>query len=208
MVAKSIAAILCITIIATTISAQENQYNSKGMINASATLSPGLMTSRKQTNFYLHGFFDARIEKSFSLRGDAYYFIGAAGAHDLFKQYHTILFGALYHVPIKKAPNLDISIGLQPGITVSQLNQPNGESFVALPPERVGISPVITTMIGVTYYVSPYFHFFASASYLAGRHFSSFQGTIPLSEVTISAGMGVNLNVLKLKKTNKKMTSG
>lgn len=172
-----------------------NEY--KKMIKATATISPGFMLNNKQTNIYIHGHIEFFPESKISLRGDAFWFVGAQEKPQLFNGNSMITFGAAYHL---RKNRFDVAFGLQPGVMLTQPNSTMWDTFKNLAHTYYQVNynytavPVISPYVGLTFYPGKYVNFFAEVRYNNGKYFSYTNGTtLFLSEIKISAGLGFQI---------------
>ncbi len=179
---------LFVTLISLKATAQEIEIIRPGLIRAQATISPSLMFSTSESHFYLHGNIEGYIHKNISLAGEAYYYLGNLSSEEsLFQLNHSIHFGSSWHFTKK---NNDLYIGIQPGISITKLNN------FRLPIERsLGINPIFSSVIGYQYYVNNFFHFFIQTRLIIGNH--NYDIHAKLNELRFSAGLGFNIHTIK-----------
>lgn len=174
--------------------AQQKDIIRKGLLRTQATISPSYLFSQKQSLFYLHGNFEGYVSNKISLSGDAFYHVGSSnGSENIVRFNHSILFGGNYHF-IKN--NNDLYLGIQPGINFTKL------SDTKINNPQLGINPVFSFVAGYNFFVNPYFHFFVQGRLMAGAH--HYNQFINLTEMRLSAGLGFNINSIKLN--NKRLT--
>lgn len=175
------------------VSAQEDIYVRPGLITATSTISPSFMLNRKEVNYYVTGFFDVRIDKNLSFRGETHYLTGSNKDTPYFRNNSRTHFGVQYHKSVK---NFDSYIGFMPGFSVLQLTDDRSIGNE----QMTRFVPGFTANIGVTYYVWKYFNFFANFTY----HNTTVRGVTQTNnradEFMISAGLGFNINAVKEKK--------
>lgn len=175
------------------LSAQSNDVPEKGFIVGMTSIEQGLPTTEKiSSTWYLTFRGEVFIEKNVSIAGTVDYSLLKEEKYNDILVNHDVLFGVNYHFI---SNHLDTYIGFQPGISYSKtkfLNTQLEDETIAV------ISPLTTGTIGVRYYMGSIFHAFASATYVYGIQLSS-ATNLPLSEVRLSAGVGINFNVFKRK---------
>lgn len=185
--------------------AQDDLFNYRHMLKASATLSPGFMLGQSQNNIYVNGHLEYFAEERVSLRGDGFWFTGAQQKPQLLKENSTLLFGGLYHFHKNR---LDLFAGLQTGMGFtrptdtqsSQLNTSGAASVSSQATESYKLKaiPVISPVTGVTFYAGKYVNFFLEVRYLSGRYFGYQSGsTLHMDELRLSAGLGFQLPLRK-----------
>lgn len=169
------------------IKAQENNaFVDKGLLKATATISPGFMLNHNYTNIYLSGELEYFLEKNISIRGDGLWYLDSQNDIPLLKQNSLVYFGALYHFSKKKH---DLFIGLQPGFSITQPN--NFDSLAKSYP--IQINPSISLIAGYTFYVWDYCNFFINARYHNTKHINIVNSPLKLDEIIISAGLGFQI---------------
>ena len=104
-------------------------------------------------------------------------------------RWHGYWAGFKYHFIEDK--HGDLYCGLQPGMALVII-QPHLSEQLGNQPQAFGISPLVSECIGAAYY-SSVFHVFAEARLIQGKYHSS-QYSLPLSEVRLSFGLGLNIN--------------
>lgn len=162
-----------------------------GLIRAYATLTPSYLFSQKQAYFYLHGNLEGYLSNKISIAGESYFGLGSIGGKNHFNHNHSVYFGANIHYVNK---NNDLFIGLQPGLSVTQLK----ETETKLSKSTFGFNPLVSISGGYNFYVNKIFHFFVQMRYSYGKHLYDVQTN--LGEIKLSAGLGFNLNTMKPKK--------
>jgi hypothetical protein len=160
-----------------------------GLIRAQLTLSASQMLSENHSNFYLHGSFEGYLNKRLSLSGEGYHYLGnLSPGTELFKVNDSFFFGASWHLTKN---NSDFYVGIQPGIAIAQLNERENNNN----PTHLGVSPLLSSVVGYNYFVNKIFHFFIQTRIASGQHLYDIQKD--LTEVRFSAGLGFNLNSRK-----------
>jgi len=180
--------LLFITII---VSAQENDaFVRKGLLKATATISPSFMINRNINNIYVSGELEYFLENKISVRGDCFWYRDSQQDIPFLKENSMIFFGALYHFSKKKH---DLFIGIQPAAILSQPNMQDS-SLVNYPAQ---MNPGISVIAGYTFYVWDYCNFFLNARYLNTKHVGTSKGQIHLDEIILSAGLGFQIHTRK-----------
>jgi hypothetical protein len=172
-------------------------YIQPGMIEASATLSPGMMLNRSGTNYYLSGFAAVTLDQRISLRSDNYFLVSAAEEDPFFNQAFRSYFGAFYHFRPNGETNWDKYIGFQPGIAYMKRNPYYGgiQPLVAIE-EKGQIVPSFSLTIGTSFYVWKYFNFFANLSYVNSNLSGVSGAPLKTDELIFSAGLGFQIQTL------------
>lgn len=172
-------------------------YIQPGMIEASATLSPGIMLNRAATNYYLSGFAAVTIDRRLSFRSDNFFFINAAEESSFINQAFRSYFGAFYHFRPNNETNWDKYIGFQPGITYMKRNPyyDGIQPFVAIE-ENGQVMPSFAVTLGTSFYVWKYFNFFANLSYVNSKLSGVSNGPFKADELIFSAGLGFQIQTI------------
>lgn len=180
-----------ISILNIRLSAQDNApFVRKGLLKATATISPSFMLNHNINNIYVSGELEYFLENKISVRGDCFWYRDSQQDIPFLKQNSMILFGALYHFSKRKH---DLFIGIQPAVVLSQPNMLD----TALTNYPVQINPGISVVAGYTFYVWDYCNFFLNARYLNTKYVGTLKGAISLDEIIISAGLGFQLHTIK-----------
>jgi len=159
-----------------------------GLLKTSLTISPGYLLQRNCNNIYLNGESEYFAEDRISLRGDAFFYSGSQTKPELMDINHHVLFGVFYHFPCKQ---FDFYSGIQPGITIARPLPPFSYLDYVYPETKA--LPTLSVMTGVTFYLFDYFNFFANVRYIHAKYLAVYYGPIPLDELTISAGLGLQI---------------
>lgn len=164
--------------------AQINEpFATRGLVSAAASIGPGFMLDQPITNIYVTGDWNIFIEDRISLRGQGSWFIDAQQDSSLLKQNSQLSFGPFYHWAKGR---LDISAGLMPGVSLTQLNVPMMSETAA----PLKVLPNISVSGGATYYVWKYLHFFANVRYVHAEYTGATTGSLPLDEIIVTGGLG------------------
>lgn len=169
---------------------QEGPFVRKGLLKATATISPGTMLNRAVSNIYVPGELEYFLENKVSVRGDCYWYLNSQQKPDFMKQNSMIFFGALYHFSKKKS---DFFLGLQPAAILAQPNM--RDSSGTFYPAR--IDPGVSLIAGYTFYVWDYCNFYLNARYVTSRYTGTSAGTLQLDEIMFSGGLGFQLHTRK-----------
>lgn len=101
-------------------------------------------------------------------------------------------FGIQYHV---NKNNLDAHVGFMPGLSVVKLSRDiDVDGF-----QQTHVVPTVAVTLGASFFVWKYVHFFANVTYLHSTLRKLNKESGRADEIMISAGLGFNLNVLKIK---------
>lgn len=172
-------------------------YIQPGMIEASATLSPGIMLNRSETNYYLSGFAAITVDRRLSFRSDNYFFINSAEEDPFIDQAFRSYFGAFYHFRPNSETNWDKYIGFQPGITYMKRNPYYGGIQTFAPVEEKGqLMPSFALTVGTSFYVWKYFNFFANLSYVNSKLSGVTDCPFKTDELIFSAGLGFQIQTI------------
>lgn len=167
---------------------QDTPIVRKGLIRAQLTISPATMLDYSESPFYFHGSLEGFLNKNTSLVGESYFSLGNISAEESIFQYnHSTFFGGSYHF---SKDNSSFYIGLQPGISFARIRTQEEQSKADL-----GISPLFSSVVGYTFFVHKFFHFFVQSRLVLGQHLNNKAAS--LNELRFSAGLGINLNALK-----------
>jgi hypothetical protein len=164
-------------------------FQTKGLLKATSTISPGFMLNQSRTNIYLAGELEYFVEERVSFRGDGFWYVGSQQNPDLFKQNSAVYWGGFYHFRMNRS---DLFIGLQPGISVTQ---PLVDEKYYYSDYGIRVCPQISFVAGYTCYVGKYFNFFANTRYVKGTYRNNTD--IGLDELRICAGLGFNIHLVK-----------
>ena len=166
-------------------------YFRKGLVKATATISPGKMLQNKANSMYISGFLEYALSNKYSLRGDVFQFVDAtySDASQLEPLFmNRLYFGAFRHFGKK---NLKFYLGAQHGMTFMQyyhsFNQGN----------KFSIAPSFSLKAGTTFYVWKYFNFFADVTYVNSATRGLMFGSQRMDELIFSAGLGFQINTIK-----------
>ena len=165
------------------------------------TISPGYMLSyRSLWNSYFHATLEWCFDNRVSIRADGSYFFDTQGDVEPLRMNHSLLLGAFYHWPVKK---VDFYIGLQPGASMVQQDSYSYSDSTIMDPV-IKVAPVITSAAGFSYFFWKYMHIFLSVKYIHGNHVAQYGPAIPLDELRISAGLGLQIPFGNNKKKENK----
>lgn len=168
--------------------AQEKSVIRKGLLSVQATLSPAYMFAGKESYFYLHGGIEGFVSDKVSLTGEGFYHLGSGADVDLYDFNHSVFFGASRHF---SKNNHDLYVGLQPGIAFTRLNAAASHTTAA----HTGINPMVSPVVGYSFYLNNFFHFFVQTRFVFGQHNTDVHQD--MTEFRFSAGLGFNLNAMK-----------
>ena len=171
--------------------AQEASIIRPGLIRTQLTISPSYMFSDKQSYFYLHGNLEGFLEEKISLAGEGYFSLGNTSSDKtIFDYNHSMFFGINWHFTKK---NNDFYVGIQPGLSFTKLNVVENNLTNA----ANGTNPLFSSVVGYNFYLNRIFHFFLQSRIVLGQH--SYDTAKDLAELRFSAGLGFNINAMKLK---------
>jgi len=172
----------------------KERFVNKGLLSTKGTLAVGFPTGYAGTNMYISANSEYYLEDKVSFRGGLYIFLGTSGGEGPLKQNSTLFTGFYYHIPTKN--NIDPYIGLEPGISWTQLKQPENltdESDVRFHSDyKASASPVGAVAFGVNYFATKWAHIFIEGKYQYGVHVSDLPA-VSLSEFKLAFGFGFNL---------------
>ena len=169
----------------------EEDYFKRGLLKASATISPGKMLQNKANSIYISGFLEYALNDRYSLRGDVFQFVDASYSdasllEPLFM--NRLYFGAFRHFGKK---NLKFYLGAQHGMTFMQYYHSFSQG------RKFSVEPSFALKAGTTFYVWKYFHFFADVTYVNSTTRGLMFGSQKMSELIFSAGLGFQINTRK-----------
>lgn len=165
---------------------QEPVYFSPGLLECSATLSPGIMLNRSDNNFYVSGFLEYHFDRKLSVRSDNFLFVSSNTEMPFVQQAFRSYIGMFYHW---EKNNWDKHIGFQPGVTFMQSAERDKQGDLA--PMKLVPSFAITA--GTSLYVWKYFNFFANLQYTRSKLSGTFLGPQQVDELFISVGLGFQI---------------
>ena len=172
-------------------------YRQQGLLEASATLSPSTMLSRKSNNFYATGFAEYHFDLKVSLRSDTYYHLNSLEENGFIKDAVRSYFGIFYHLNHNQFSNWDVTLGVQPGVSIMSKNNYNAlDPLVATDHSRVVVSPSFALSAGAKFYVWNYVNFFANVSYLNSSMGGLPDGHFNTDEIIVSAGLGFQIQTM------------
>jgi len=173
--------------------AQKREGIHQGMIRVQGTV--GLGISKQELRYYVLGELEGCISDHLGINGTVYANLGSdRSAFDIYFSkpaaddyyVHSVLAGLIYHF-LADQP-LDVYVGVQPGVSLTQLNYMNTAGNVNT---EFGVSPTASALTGIAYYGS-FFHLFAQARYVATRH-ATVQDNTPLRDLRLAIGLGFNI---------------
>ena len=185
-----------------TMAQNDNGFVAKGLLSAKGTLAVGFPTAYKGTNMYISCNAEYYLEDNISFRGGLYIFLGTSGAEAVLKQNSTLFTGFYYHIKTKN--HIDPYLGLEPGISWTQLKHPDNitDEFDvrAMSAYKSSASPVASIATGINFYATKWVHIFIEGKYQYGVHVSDLPA-VSLSEFKLAFGFGFNLWAMKKKKS-------
>jgi hypothetical protein len=186
---KCIRAFMMAFLFCSTISAQDSEYLSNGLIRTYFTLNISRSLSFDEVFVGGHGMFEKFVSERLSISGD-YYFTPAQmlSSRRVFDVNNSVFLGANYHWGRKRS---DVYVGLQPGLSVTKLEAVNHGLIFAEPARN----PLFSIMAGYSFFEDTYFYFFFNSRLVLGKHYTN--RPINLSELRFSVGIGLHFNSLK-----------
>lgn len=163
-------------------------YLTKGVLKASATISPGLMLHNGSRTVYLTGYLEYLIDKSFSLRGDVFQFISDINTTGTLVNptfQNRLFFGAFHHFG---KGNLRWQNGFQMGLTATEFQYDPWYNYY-----KWHFAPSLCLKSGLYFYIWKYFHFFAEINYVNSSLRGTSIGTVVMDEFIFSGGLGFQL---------------
>ena len=173
--------------------AQKREGIHQGMIRVQGTV--GLGISKQELRYYVLGELEGCISDHLGINGTVYANLGSdRSAFDIYFSkpaaddyyVHSVLAGPIYHF-LADQP-IDVYVGVQPGISLTQLNYMNTAGNVGT---EYGVAPTASALTGIAYYGS-FFHLFAQARYVGTRH-ATVQDNSPLRDLRLAIGLGFNI---------------
>lgn len=165
-------------LLATFVFAQETEYIRPGMLKASATITPSIMTAREVTNIYTSCFLEYHLDKRLSFRGETFIYVDAQSKIPWFDQGVRTHIGVFYHL---NKGNFDTHLGFEPGLAVLKTTS-----------TKVAAVPSYAVHLGSSFYVWKYFHFFADVAYTRSRMPNRVSND-NADEILFSAGLGYQI---------------
>lgn len=185
--------LVCICLLSFNADAQREVYIRPGLLNSALTFSPSIMLNRAESNYYLTGFLQGRLDNHLSFRGESHYLVGGSEKHPFFKMSSRTYFGIQYGL---SKGNLDTYVGFMPGFTIAQVHRNFNEDGK----NPVHVAPSFSANIGLTYYIWKVFNVFANVTYVNSTVYGMRTEINGRSdELMISAGLGFNINAVKAK---------
>lgn len=170
----------------------ENRYLEYGLLRFQGNLAFGKPLTRSATSMYFASDVDYYLKGNVSVNGGVFYFVNEYGGQDVFKKNHSLFAGFSYHFPTNNS--LDTYVGIQPGVSLSQLN-PESPLFidvVSLSSFEASINPLFSVNAGMNFFANKYFNVFVNVKYQRGKHFSDVSAQ-SLEELKITLGLGYML---------------
>jgi hypothetical protein len=181
---------------------KDSAYQYPGILKATATITPGFLLNKNQTNIYINGELEYFADDKISIRGDGFWMVGTQQKNALLQQNSSVFFGALYHFHKNR---FDYFIGLQPGLSITKPTE--ATQSLNQPPVLVNaktdydykLLPNFSPITGITFYVSDYFNFFLNVRYVYARYFGYQSSSLNIDEFRVSAGLGFQIHTKKKK---------
>ena len=175
--------------------AQKIYENRRGCFRSQGNIAAGYQFQQKQVSAYFTGDLDVFVHNNVSICGEIW--LGYRFANDKpgLRNNHSVFFGANYH-PTKKG-RFDPYIGLCPGVALADVVYRDGEG---LRTSKLGVAPLVSVNAGFNFYFGSVFHVFVKARFVSGQLFTSNAPNTRLDELKMTAGLGWNLRLWKLKK--------
>lgn len=163
-------------------------YFRRGLLKATATISPGRMLQNKANTMYISGFLEYAINSKYSLRGDVFQFVDATYSDA--SQLEPLFMNRLYFGAFRQfgKKNLKFYLGAQHGMTFMQYYQSYNQG------NKFSVAPSFSIKAGTTFYVWKYFNFFADVTYVNSATRGLVFGSLRMDEIIFSAGLGFHLN--------------
>lgn len=180
--------------------AQESiPFTGAGLLRASGSISPGFLLDPGTTNIYLGGKLEYFTGDRVSFRGEGLWYMGSQQNPALLEQNSQISFGPFLHVVDRR---LDLSAGVEAGISLvhpANVWPPVLEAPGSPRPDPapLRVVPQAGVCASLSYAVWDYFHFFVDARYVHARYNGTPNGSIPLDETVLGAGLGWQLRLKK-----------
>jgi hypothetical protein len=178
---------------------ESGQYIHKGLFRSMGGIAPGIMLKENVSTVSLTGNVEYYIADNISLRGDSYFYMQGKdkSGKDPFEFNHSTFSGASYHFKTKN--HFDPYFAFEPGIAISKKNP----SLITVPElyssGNASANPLLSSALGFNFYFQKWFHLFAEARYISGKHLSDATAPLSLNELRFSFGLGWNINLVKKK---------
>ncbi len=160
-----------------------------GLVRAIATISPSLGLAEGPNNIYLNGELEVFFNSQNSIRGDVFALVGTEESWKNLKHNHYLMTGPSWHLARNR---WDLFAGFETGIVYTSYVNVFANTY-----HRDQISGVYSGVVGAQFYVHDYFHFFVSTRYIHNLYRGYMTGTKNLSELTLSAGLGFQIQTKK-----------
>ena len=170
----------------------EKRYADYGLLRFQGNLAVGNPLNRGATNMYITGDIDYYLKGNISVNGGIFYFVNEYGGQAVFQQNHSLFAGFSYHFPTNN--HLDAYVGVQPGVSLSQLNSESTLFIddIAFSSFEATINPLFSVNAGMNFFANKYFNVFANVKYQRGKHFSDISAQ-SIEELKITLGLGYML---------------
>lgn len=162
----------------------------KGLLRATATISPSVSLSNAFNSIYLNGELEYYFEPTVSLRGDFFYLAGTLEEKQFLSHHHHLFVGPQWHY--SKAI-IDLFCGFGMGLNFTELNA----NYLIAYPNRFSISPNFTINSGVNFYIFKYAHFFFNVRYMHASYRGYYQSEKKMNELIFSGGLGFQIQTRK-----------
>lgn len=171
----------------------------KGCVRTQGNLAAGYIFPQKQVAAYLTGDMDLFVDNRVSVNGQIWgSFATTAANKPGILANHSVFWGMNYHLLPKG--KFDPYLGLTTGVGLVRVKYVDGEDVRKSVFDAV---PLLSTQIGVNYYVGWIFHFFAKVQGVSGVFFRDVPRSSRLEELKITAGLGWNMRLWKPRKKDK-----
>jgi len=175
------------------ISDDDEIYFRKGLVRASATISPGRMLANKSNSIYISGFLEYLMVNNFTFRGDVFQYVDGKYTHNSIvepKFMNRLCFGSAKYFG---SGNWQNYFAAQAGLTTVKYPFSSIEN-------RWGFLPTVSFKLGTSFYVWKYFHFFADVTYFGSRLRGTATGNVGFNDLVFSGGLGFQINTIRAKK--------
>ena len=163
----------------------------KHLTRATLTFGTGYMPQPDLTNVYIFSDLEYYTGAKISLRGENFIFLNSLNNQNTLLSHHGIFVGPMYH--FKTNTHLDPFAGIMTGISITETQQSSTIDPTYQIKSGYGYNPLFTSVAGINYYATRYFHLFINGRWVGGTHVSQHNKPMNLSEFRFCFGLGFNI---------------
>lgn len=174
--------------------AQNNrQMDFSGVLRAGLQITQGWMLSRYDRPVYISGFAEYFTGNKLSVRGDCLWYLDARDPGASAKNNLVVLAGGFCH--FQRGRHL-VYGGIQPGISIFK-----PQSHLSEGKSKTKALPVLCLSAGYMFFFSRFCHFSVLLGWINGCYRGLPGGSLNLSSLLLSGGLGFQLSVKSKKQT-------